>query len=140
VAAERGLPISLLPLAVVDSDGNPLTGPAMLQSAQRYGGDEVLVGRGDGAAPDSELQWTLYTRSANESWNGSLAAGIDHTVDLLVPQQGGSLAQAEVETRVRIEGVRGWSTTPRSSACCRVFRACAAPTSRSPTPTASPSM
>jgi hypothetical protein len=107
VAAERGLPISLLPLAVVDSDGNPLTGPAMLQSAQRYGGDEVLVGRGDGAAPDSDLQWTLYTRSANESWNGSLAAGIDHTVDLLVPQQGGSLAQAEVETRVRIEGVRG---------------------------------
>src|SRR6202023_1944493 len=80
---------------------------AMLQSAQRYGGDEILVGRGDGAAPDSELQWTLFTRSASESWNGPLAAGIDHTVDLLAPQQGTSLAQAEVETRVRIEGVRG---------------------------------
>jgi hypothetical protein len=65
------------------------------------------VGRGDGAAPDSELQWTLYTRSSSESWNGPLAAGIDHTVDLLAPQQGASLAQAEVETRVRIEGVRG---------------------------------
>jgi hypothetical protein len=107
VAAERGLPISLLPLTVVGGDGNLLAPPAMLQSAQRYGGDEILVGRGDGAAPDSELQWTLYTRSANESWNGPLAAGIDHTVDLLAPQQGTSLAQAEVETRVRIEGVKG---------------------------------
>ena len=81
--------------------------PPLLQSAQRYGGDQILVGRGDGAAPDSELQWTLYTRSASESWNGPLAAGIDHTVDLLAPQQGTSLAQAEVEMRVRIEGVRG---------------------------------
>src|SRR5437764_723524 len=69
--------------------------------------DAILVGRSDGAAPDSDWQWTLYTRSANESWNGPLAAGIDHTVDLLAPQQGASLAQAEVETRVRIEGVRG---------------------------------
>src|SRR5438477_232583 len=67
----------------------------------------MLVGRSDGAAPDSDWQWTLYTRSANESWNGPLVAGIDHTVDLLAPQQGASLAQAEVETRVRIEGVRG---------------------------------
>ena len=107
VAAERGLPISLLPLAVVDSDGNLLAAPAMLQAAQRYGGDEMLVGRSDGAAPDSDWQWTLYTRSASESWNGPLVAGIDHTVDLLAPQQGAALAQAEVETRVRIEGVRG---------------------------------
>jgi len=106
VAAERGLPISLLPLTVVDGEGNLLARAAMLQSAQRYGGDEILVGRGDGAAPDSELQWTLYSRSASESWTGPLAAGIDHTVDLLVPQQGGSLDQAEVETRVRIEGVK----------------------------------
>ncbi len=106
-AAERGLPISMLPLTVVDGDGGLLTAAALLQSAQRYGGDQILVGRGDGAAPDSELQWTLYTRSSSESWNGPLAAGIDHTVDLLAPQQGASLAQAEVETRVRIEGVRG---------------------------------
>ena len=67
----------------------------------------MLVGRSDGAAPDSDWQWTLYTRSASESWNGPLVAGIDHTVDLLAPQQGAALAQAEVETRVRIEGVRG---------------------------------
>ncbi len=107
VAAERGLPISLLPLTVVDADGNLLAAPAILQSAQRYGGDQVLVGRTDPAAPESDLQWTLYTRSASESWNGPLAAGIDHTVDLLVPQQGTSLAQAEAQTRVRIDGVAG---------------------------------
>jgi hypothetical protein len=107
VASERGLPISLLPLQVLDADGNPLAPAAMLQAAQRYGGDEILVGRGDAAAPDSELQWTLYTRSLSESWNGSLAAAIDHTVDLLVPRPGGSLAQAEGETRVRIDGVTG---------------------------------
>ena len=107
VAAERGLPISLLPLTVVDADGSLLPAPAILEAAQRYGGDEVLIGRGDPVAPDGGLQWTLYTRSASESWNGPLAAGIDHTVDLLVPQQGTSLAQAEADTRVRIDGVAG---------------------------------
>ncbi|HEX4647570.1 MAG TPA: DUF2066 domain-containing protein [Steroidobacteraceae bacterium] len=107
VAAERGLPISLLPLAVVDAGGNPLAAPAVLDAAQRYGGDEVLVGRGDPSAPEGELQWTLYTRSASESWSGPLASGIDHTVDLLAPQQGGSPAQADAVTRVRIDGVAG---------------------------------
>lgn len=107
IAAERGLPISLLPLTVVDADGNLLAAPAILESAQRFRGEEVLIGRADPAAPDSDLQWTLYTRSASESWNGPLAAGIDHTVDLLAPQQGTSLAQAEAVTRVRIDGVAG---------------------------------
>lgn len=107
VAAERGLPISLLPLTVVDPEGNPLASPAILDGARRYGGDEVLVGRGDPNAPEGELQWTLYTRSASESWSGPLASGIDHTVDLLAPQQGGSSAQAEAVTRVRIDGVAG---------------------------------
>jgi hypothetical protein len=105
VAAERGLPISLIPLSITDSEGKPLAPEAMLQAAQRYGGDELLVGRGDGGTPDSALQWTLYARAASESWTGSLAAGIDHTVDLLVPQQGTSLAQTDAETSVQIEGV-----------------------------------
>lgn len=105
VAAERGLPISLLPLAVDDASGNPLATEALLQSAQRFGGDEILVGRGEDTGPDTVLQWTLYTRTASESWSGPLAAGIDHTVDFLAPPQGGSLAQAEVAIRVRIDGV-----------------------------------
>jgi hypothetical protein len=105
VAAERGLPISLLPLAVTDSSGNPLGADALLQAAQRYGGDEILVGRGEDSGPDTALQWTLYTHTRSQSWNGALAGAIDHTVDLLVPQQGTSLAQTESDTRVAVEGV-----------------------------------
>jgi uncharacterized protein len=104
VAAERGLPISLVPLTVLDGEGNLLPADAMLRAAGHYGGDEILVGRGDGAQGDSELQWTLYARSASNSWSGSLAAGIDHAVDLLVPQQASAAAQTETQVRVRIEG------------------------------------
>jgi len=104
-AAERGLPISLIPLPLNDSAGNPLGGDALLQAAQRYGGDQILVGRGADAGPDTPLQWTLYTRALNRSWSGPLAAAIDHTVDLLVPQPGTSLADADATARVQIEGV-----------------------------------
>jgi hypothetical protein len=105
VAAARGLPISLIPIAAVDAAGNPLGADALLQAAQRYGGDEILVGRGEEAGPDMQLQWSLYTHARSTSWSGSLADGIDHTVDLLVPQQGTSLAQADAAVRVEIDGV-----------------------------------
>jgi uncharacterized protein len=105
VATERGLPVSLVPLPVDDASGAPLGADALLSAAERYGADELLVGRGEGTAADSELQWTLYTRSTSSSWSGPLAAGIDHTVDVLVPQQGGGAALAEAEARVLIQGV-----------------------------------
>ena len=105
VAAARGLPISLIPLAAVDAAGNPLGAEALLQAAQRYGGDQILLGRGEDAGPETQLQWSLYTHALSASWNGSLADGIEHTVDLLVPQQGTSLAQADGEARVEIDGV-----------------------------------
>lgn len=105
-AAARGLPISLIPLTLVDSTGKPLSTDALLEAAQGFGADELLVGRGEGSTPDAPLQWTLYARSASESWSGPLAAGIDHTVDHLVPQQGGTAVLAESEARVEIEGVR----------------------------------
>jgi hypothetical protein len=108
-ASARGLPISVIPLAVVDGGGNALGGDALLQAAQTYGGDQVLVGRSDaaGVAP-AELQWTLYTRAASQSWTGALGAGIDHTVDLLAPPPGASAA-AEGPVRLRVEGVTGLS-------------------------------
>jgi len=109
VAAERGLPISLIPLSVVDGTGKALGADALLQTAQRYGGDEILVGRGEDTAPDGPLQWSLYTPARSDSWNGPLAAGVDHTVDLLVPPPGTSLAQAEAQARVHIEGVSSLS-------------------------------
>lgn len=105
VAAERGLPISLIPLPLTDGAGNPLAADALLQAAQRYGGDEILVGRGADAGPETPLQWTLYTHALSSSWTGPLASGVDHTVDTLVPQPASSLADAEAPARIRIEGV-----------------------------------
>lgn len=106
-ATERGLPISVIPLAVVDGGGNPLGADALLQSAQHYGADEVLVGRADAAGlAAGQLQWTLYTRAHSESWTGPLSAGIDHAVDLIAPPPGAA-GQPEGVSRVRIEGVAG---------------------------------
>ncbi|HEX4619915.1 MAG TPA: DUF2066 domain-containing protein [Steroidobacteraceae bacterium] len=107
-ATERGLPISVIPLPVVDGGGNTLGAEALLRSAQRYGGDQVLVGRADAAGVAAgQLQWTLYTRAQSESWTGPLSAGIDHAVDLLAPPPGAAGSEAEVAARVRIEGVAG---------------------------------
>ena len=105
-AAARGLPISLVPMTLADSAGKPLGADALLEAAQHYGADAVLVGRGDGATPEAPLQWTLYGRGSSESWSGPLAAGIDHTVDHLVPQQAGTAQLAESDVRITIEGVR----------------------------------
>jgi len=105
-AAARGLPISLVPMTLADSTGKPLGADALLEAAQHYGADAVLVGRGEEATPEAALQWTLYGRGPGESWSGPLAAGVDYTVDHLVPQQLGSAQLAESEVRVTIEGVR----------------------------------
>jgi uncharacterized protein len=104
VAAERGLPVSVIPLTLVDAGGAPLSREALLESVQRYGADALLVGRGEGTAVEAPLQWTLYTRTAGESWSGPLGAGIDHMVDGLAPQTG-ALAEAESTVRVRIDAV-----------------------------------
>ncbi len=44
-AEARGLPISLVPLAVSDATGVPLADEGVLQGAQALGGDAVLIGR-----------------------------------------------------------------------------------------------
>ena len=104
-AAERGLPISLIPLSLTDSGGNPLGPEALLAAAQRYGGDQILIGHGEDASPQSPLQWNLYTHSINATWTGPLATGIEHTVDVLVPQQGTSLAEVDADAHLQIDGV-----------------------------------
>jgi len=103
-AAARGLPISLIPIPLNDAAGNPLGAEALLQAAQRYGGDQILVGRGADVGADTPLQWTLYTHALSSSWSGPLATAIDHTVDVLVPQPATSLADADATTRVQIDG------------------------------------
>jgi hypothetical protein len=102
-ATERGLPVTLVPLSPVDAAGNDLTREALMQMAQRYGGDAVLVGRGD--ASSANLQWTLHTNFSSESWSGPLAAGVNGAVDTMASVQGGSLAQTEGSARVEVDGV-----------------------------------
>ncbi len=104
-AAARGLLISVVPLAIVDSNGAGLGRDALLATTQRYGGDELLVGRSDAGAPAGQYQWTLYTNFSSQSWSGQLAAGIDGTVDQLAPAQGASLAQTEARLQLEVQGV-----------------------------------
>ena len=108
-AAARGLLISVIPLAIVDANGADLGRDALLGTAQRYGGDQVLIGRSDSTAPAGQYQWTLYTSFSSQSWSGSLASGIDGTVDLLAPPQGASLAQTEAKVLLQIDGVANLS-------------------------------
>jgi hypothetical protein len=107
-AISRGLPVTLVPLSPIDATGNDLGRDALMKVAQRYGGDAVLVGRGDAAA-NTQLQWTLYTDFSSESWSGPLAAGINGAVDTLAPVQGGTLAQTESSARVEIDGVSSFT-------------------------------
>jgi hypothetical protein len=102
-AVERGLPVTLVPLSPVDAAGNDLGREALMQMAQRYGGDAVLVGRGDPGS--ANLQWTLHTNFSSESWSGPLATGVNGAVDTMASVQGGSLAQTEASARVEIDGV-----------------------------------
>lgn len=104
-ADTRGLPISLAPVAVVDGSGVDLPRDAVVQGAQRLGGDAVLIGRGDSAALHGVWQWTLQTAFGSESWTGALDAGINGAVDALARVQDASASLAELETFVQIGGV-----------------------------------
>jgi hypothetical protein len=104
-AAARGLLISVIPLTIVDANGAELGRDSLLATAQRYGGDELLIGRSDVGAPAGQYQWTLMTGFSSQSWSGQLAAGIDGTVDQLAPAQGASLAQTEARVLLEVQGV-----------------------------------
>lgn len=104
-AEERGLPISLAPVPVTDSNGVDLPRSTVLQSAQRLGGDAVLIGRGDSAALTGVYQWTLQTAYGTESWTGTLNAGVNGAVDAFARVQDASASFAELETPVRVLGV-----------------------------------
>jgi len=112
-AEARGLPINLAPVAVVDASGVELPRDQILQSAQRVGGDAVLIARNDAApasgtnvaTPPAVWQWTLQTQYGSESWTGPLDAGINGAVDALTRAQEATAGIAELEALVQIAGV-----------------------------------
>jgi hypothetical protein len=104
-AENRGLPISLAPVPVVDANGVDLPRDTVLQGAQRLGGDAVLIGRGDSAALHGVWQWTLQTSFATENWNGALDAGVNGAVDALARVQDLSAPLTELATFVQVGGV-----------------------------------
>jgi hypothetical protein len=105
VAEARGLPISLVPLPVVDAQGADLGRDALLSAAQHLGADAVLVGRSDNAGANGVWQWTLYTNFIAQSWSGGLTAGLGGAVDALARVQDVTEPQAEVVVPVEVDGV-----------------------------------
>jgi hypothetical protein len=103
VAAARGLPVSLVPISLVDSSGVELDRNGILQSAQRFGGDAVLVGRNEGGG--QRWMWTLHGPSASESWSGGMEAGIHGAVDALARGEDASFALAEADALIAVEGI-----------------------------------
>jgi len=77
----------------------------LMQMAQRYGGDAVLIGRSDAGTANGQLHWTLTTNFSSASWSGPLSAGINGAVDNMAPVQGGSLSETESTARVEVNGV-----------------------------------
>ncbi len=104
-ALVRGLPVSLVPIALTDSTGNELDRETLLRTAQRLGGDAVLVGRGNGAALHGQWQWTLHTSFSSESWTGSLEDGVHGAADAFARVLDTSLAPVEMETLIEVRGV-----------------------------------
>jgi Uncharacterized protein conserved in bacteria (DUF2066) len=99
-AEERGLPISLVPLAVNDAAGVPLADDAILQSAQALGGDAVLIGRADPANP-GQWQWHLVSGYTSDGWSGDADAGINGAADSLAKATAtGSKALEQVAVEV----------------------------------------
>jgi hypothetical protein len=105
-AEGRGLPVSLVPMALTDSSsGTNLSNDAVLQSAQRLGGDAALVGRADTGASSGQWHWTLLTGFSTESWTGGFDAGVNGAADALARVQGSTMPMPEAEAVVEVTGV-----------------------------------
>ncbi|HEX3836128.1 MAG TPA: DUF2066 domain-containing protein [Steroidobacteraceae bacterium] len=103
-AEGRGLPVSLVPLAVGDANGAPLSDAAVLQSAQALGGDAVLIGRADPATP-GQWQWHLVSGYTSEEWTGDSDVGVNGAADSLASVAISSGSKALVQVTVQVGGV-----------------------------------
>jgi hypothetical protein len=104
-AEARGLPISLVPLALVDASGAELRRDALLAAAQQLGGDAILIGRSEATASNGAWRWTLATSFVSENWSAGLTAGLNGAVDALARVQDVSEPQAEMVVQVEVDGV-----------------------------------
>jgi hypothetical protein len=103
-AEARGLPISLVPLAVADATGVSLADDAVLQSAQTLGGDAVLIGRADPANP-GQWQWHLVSSYTSEGWTGDSDVGVNGAADSLASVAINIGSKALVQVAVQVAGV-----------------------------------
>jgi hypothetical protein len=103
-AEGRGLPISLVPLAVTDANGAPLSDAAVRQSAEALGGDAVLIGRADPATPD-QWQWHLVSSYSSEEWTGDSNVGVNGAADSLASVAINSGSKTLVQVAVQVGGV-----------------------------------
>jgi hypothetical protein len=104
-AEARGLPISFVPLALVDAAGAELGRDGLLAAAQKLGGDAILIGRSDEAGSNGAWQWTLYTGFVSENFTAGLTAGLNGAVDALARVQDVSEPQGEMVVQVEIDAV-----------------------------------
>jgi hypothetical protein len=103
-AEERGLPISVVPLAVTDTAGVALTDDVILQSALALGGDAVLIGRADAASP-GQWQWHLVSSYTSDGWSGDSDAGINGAADSLATVSTESGSRPLLQVAVQVAGV-----------------------------------
>jgi hypothetical protein len=103
-AEARGLPISLVPLAVTDPTGVALPDDVVLASAQSLGGDAVLIGRADPANP-GQWQWHLVSGYSSDGWGGTSDGGINGAADLLASVAVEMGSKPLVQVAVQITGV-----------------------------------
>jgi len=105
-AAERGLPVSIVPAATLNLGSAAMASREMLlPAAQRLGADAVLIGRGDGGAA-STWQWSLASPEVAQSWPGAPADAVHGAVDAFVGAANVSGTNTgEGDVRVTVGGV-----------------------------------
>jgi hypothetical protein len=105
-AAERGLPVSIVPAATLNLGSGAMASREMLlPAAQRLGADAVLVGRGDGGSA-STWQWSLASPAVAESWSGAPASAVHGAADAFVRTADVSSAStSEGDVLVSVSGI-----------------------------------
>jgi len=105
-AIDRGLPVSIVPAAILNLETATLASREMLiPAAQRLGADAVLVGRSDGGA-NALWQWTLTSPDVAESWSGTPEGAIHSAVDAFVRVSNVPVASTDSDVIVMVTGVR----------------------------------